>query len=424
MAKKPPKTTPKIVPLVIQNARLSFVWAEVLPDFLGQKLPDGSPFADLTKSFTFRDMFIAALNGTSVNPKFEVPWKREQKQKFWMRYLVQGVLADVTGDQAWEYLVPLRIDPGIRLQAAWFPGTIFVDALYYPVGTALAITFRWQPNLPPDKLVPKAYEIFKDGKYSITGETQQLSLSDAAVKILTAMRKRALGDASVSPRGVLDPFSIFTVIQAAGATPDADVRKDDQILKTLEVLTNWPSDTEFGTVPDLNTVLLPTKGHPPLGSALYAERRGRAVWLPALFRTIDNPTTEEALAQSKRTSKLGCYHRNLLFATVQIEMLGRLMSHTASIFDGGKHKVDLTSSHRATAHNGARQLVKLYLGQKDRGDTWRSSSAQRQIWDNCFNDLRKVLKEFGEDALVTLLDPPTAPAPAAKTNAAKDGTAK
>src|SRR5215467_13558071 len=133
--------------------------------------------------------------------------------------------------------------------------------------------------------------------------------------------------------------------------------------------------------------MLSTKGHPPLGSALYAERRGRAVWLPGLFRTIDNPTTEEALAQSKRTSKLGCYHRNLLFATVQIEMLSRLMSHTASIFESGKHKVDLTSSHRATAHNGAGQLVKLYLGQKDRGDTWRSSSAQRQILDKGFNDL-------------------------------------
>lgn len=336
-----------------------------------------------------------------------------------MMYLVQGMLSDVTGKQGWEYLVPLRIDPGIRIQADWFAGTIFVDALYYPVGIALAITFRWAPGLSLEKLIPKAYEIAKDGKYSLTGIEKPLSLSDAAIAILTAMRKRALGDAAISPGGLPDPFSIFTVIQAAGATPAADVRKDGEILKALEILTNWPSDREFVTVPELEKVLLQTKGNPGAGSALYAERRGRAVWLPGLFRTIDNPTEEEAIEQSKRTSKLGCYHRNLLFATVQIEMLGRLMSYTADIFDGGKHAVDLGSSQRTTAKNGARQLAKLYLGIKEKGDTWRSFSAQRQIRDNCFTALKKVLKESEEDAFLKLIDPPDATTP--KTQAAKDG---
>jgi hypothetical protein len=393
-----PKRTAKASAIVIQSARLSFIWAEVLPGFLQQLVPEKSPYAFLTRSFLFPEAFETARDGRAEQPKLEAPWLSERKQQFWMRYLVQGKLREVPGSQAWDYLVPLRTDPGIQIEANWFDGSTFIDAFYLPFGVAAAISFRWQPGLSLKDFLPKAYDFAKYGKFSLAGgPSQSLSLEQVADKVLTALRKNALGDGSQGGFRTQQPLSLTTIVEAQGVNPDADVRKETSILHALEVLTNWPADYEYLKLPNPNDVCLPAKSGAPAGSALYAKRRGRAVWLPALFRTQKTAPTLVAVDQSRRASKLGCYHRNLFFASLQTECLGLLISYTAQLFSQGKHKADLTAHHRNVAHNAAKCLAKLYLG--DKSKTWRSASVQRQIRDNCFADLQAVLGEFSEDKL-------------------------
>ncbi len=382
-------------PAIIQSARLSFLWAEVLPDFVQQKVSDNSPFTALTRSYLFRQLFEAARNGTAT-PKFEVPWIRDRKQHFWMRYLIQAKLSDVTGKQAWENLVPLRLGLGTSISADWLNSNTFIDSFYYPFGLALAITFRWEPNLALPDLISKAYDIRKNGKFVISGSPgQPLSLEGVADAVLGAMRKQALGETSKTGFRSQDPFSIVTIIQAKGVDPGVDIRDDPDTLRALEALTNWPSDYEYVTLPDRDKkVGLDTMGKPPLSSALYAGNRGRTLWFPALFRSDQNATPGVAIEQSRRSSKLACYHRNLLFASLEIESLGRLISYTAALLNECTRAIKLAPQHRAMTHNAAKQLAKLYLGQK--GNTWRSASAQRQILQNCFKDMQKVLAEFKE----------------------------
>lgn len=389
-----PKRTAKASAIMIQSAKLSFIWAEVVPGFL-QQLIQKSPYAFLTRSFLFPDVFEAARDGRAEQPKLEAPWLSERKQQFWMRYLVQGKLREVSGSQAWEYLVPLRTDLGIQIVANWFDGSTFIDAFYHPFGVAAAISFRWQPKLSLKDFLPKAYDFAKYGKFSVAGDpAQSLSLEQVADKVLTTLRKNALGDGSQGGFRTQQPLSLITIVEAQGVNPDADVRKETSILHALEVLTNWPADYEYLKLPDPDEVCLPAKSGAPAGSALYAKRRGRAVWLPALFRTQKNAPTLVAVDQSRRSSKLGCYHRNLFFASLQTESLGLLTSYTAQLLSAGKHKTDLTAHHRNVAHNAAKCLTKLYLG--DKGKTWRSASVQRQIQDNYKADLQAVLAEFSE----------------------------
>ncbi len=385
-------------PILIHSARLSFIWAEVLPAFLEQSLPPDSPFEFLTRNFLFAKMFGTFQAGAfSAQPqKFKVPWLAERKQQFWIRYLVQGKLWEASGSQAWKYLVPLRVDSGIKMKADWFTGKSFIDAFYYPFGIAAAISFQWQPSLALKDLLPKAYDFYKRGKFSIPGEPQAVRLEEVADRVLTQLRANALGVTSQTCDRTQEPFSIVTIVEGEGVAPNEDVKKNAEILSALEVLTSWPADYKYLTVPDAKDVCLPTKHNSPLGSTLYAEERGRAVWHPGLFRKKKDATTLMIVEQSRRASTLSCYHRNLLFGSLQTESLGRLICYTAGLFDAGKHAADLTAHHRDIAHNAAIQLAKLYLG--DKSNTWRSASVQRQIKRNCCKELKTVLAEFSEPA--------------------------
>jgi hypothetical protein len=400
--------------IVIESVRLSFIWAEILPDFLLRKVPAGSPFEPFTRDYKFAEMFAAARGGATKDPKLETPWIHDRQQRFWMRYLVQGKLNEVPGSQAWSYLVPLRLDIGLKPQADWFQGDIFIDAFYYPFGTAVIISFRWEPNVSLDRLVPDAYAIY-NGKFSVANGAKDLRLADLADAAFDQLHQRALGSQSQGESRSADPMSIFTIIQGKGVDLKAEVRKNTAVMKALEALTSWPAnpDPDAVKLPDLDWACLKTLGHSPDNAALFAERRGRAAWIPSLF-TGGQPrtqakTTAKAAAKSKLASKLSCYHRNLLFASMQTESLGRLVSYTARLFAQGKTKADLTTNHRDVAHNAALQLAKLYRASKD--DTWRSESPHRQIEENFFQDLQNVLKEYDE---ASLPDPASTNPPATK----------
>jgi hypothetical protein len=382
----------------VNSVRLSFLWAQTLPSLLEKGTPANSEFAFLTRGYQYQDKFKAALVSDPSAAGFQVPWMPERKQQFWMRYLVQGKLNEVGAGQAWGTLVPLRTSVDYRLHANWFNGTSFVDAFYFPFGVGLAITFRWEPNQSLDQMVSQAYLFRKNGKFGLKpGLPQDLSLEQVAEAILTSLRKRALGEEPSAGLPLPDPFSILTVIQATGGQPESDVTQDKKIMKFLEVVTNWPAAPQFLQLPPPADVCLRKKRSAPLGSILYAQDHGRAVWFPALFRSETDGTALQAVEQSRRSSKLACYHRNLLFGSLQTEALGRLVTYTAQSFAAGKKPINLTGHHRTVAQNAAKQLAKLYLGYK--GDTWRSDSPHRQIKDAFFQQLNTVLAAFGESQL-------------------------
>jgi hypothetical protein len=397
MAKRAPAAT-EITEVKVNSVRLSFLWTQTLPSLLEKGTPADSEFAFLTRGYQYQDKFKAALLSGSSAAGFQVPWMAEKKQQFWMRYLVQGKLNEVGAGQAWEMLVPLRTSVDVRLQADWFKGTSFVDAFYYPFGLGLAITFRWGPDQFLEQMVPQAYLFRKNGKFGLKpGLPQDLSLEQVADAILTSLRKRALGEGSSAGLPLPDPFSILTVIQATGGQPEADVTLDKKIMKFLEVMTNWPAAPQFLQLPSPADVCLRKKRSAPVGSVLYAQERGRAVWFPALFRGETDGSTLEAAEQSRRSSKLACYHRNLLFGSLQTEAMGRLVHYTAQLFAAGKKPINLPGFHRTVAKNAALQLAKLYVG--DKADTWRSDSPHRQIKDAFFQHLNTVLATFGESPL-------------------------
>lgn len=394
MAKRKSKSKSKPDPMTIQDVRMTFIWAEVVPDFLQQQIANDSDFACLTRSYLYKDAFAKAQAAKTSDAQFARPWIVKHKQQFWMRYLVQGDLASVGGEQAWKWLVPLRRSPGIRLTADWFSGRSGIEGFYYPFGLAVMISFHWTPQLTPTELVTEAFRFRRTGKFTITGTEAPLStLEQVAEKVLDLMRDRALNKASVPGHRSPGPFSIVTITKAQAP---GKINFNESTRLILEGLVNWRPDWPDVTLPDPKESCLPTRKSAPAGTALYAQDRGRAIWFPSLFLNKGTPG-----------SQLACYHRNLSFASMQTESLSRLVSYTASRFAAGENKNDLTMHHRGAVENSAIQLSKLYLG--DKGNTWRSASVQRQIWQNNFDDLQKVLAEFSQPALPALEYPKVAP---------------
>jgi hypothetical protein len=251
---------------------------------------------------------------------------------------------------------------------------------------------RWQTDLLLHDFAEKAWEICQTGGFSIRGELGTLSIGAVGDRILSTLRSSILGEKAVAGYQSPEPFTIVTVVEGLGPHPRADVKENDEVLRALEVVTNWPSDRKYFNLPDPGQVCLPLKQSAPPGSALYAQERGRAVWHPAMFRIENDANQAEQVDQNRRSSKLACYHRNLFFASLQTESLGRLITYTAREFASGRQKADLSDSHRNMAKNAALCLAKLYLG--DKGNTWRSASMGRQIDQNFRKDLETVLAQF------------------------------
>lgn len=392
-----PATGPSTAPLpaapTVDGTRLTFIWAEALPQFLEQKIPSASPWSVLTRADIYRSAFNSAQTSSNlpVDPAkptdFRPPWRMGQKQFFWMRYLIQSDLNAVKGDQAWKNLVPLRVpsphsidedDPLVSL--------VEIRSFYYPFGMALAITVNWGPNLSPEEFVQNASYLRDTQTFTTSASPKPIRIREFADLTLKAMRERCLGPGATTGRQSQDPFTILTVTDASGIDSSIDVSTLKDTLKVLEGVSNWRPDWSTGTLPPTSETILPTKKTAPPGSALYARERGRAIWFPALFTM-----------PFSRRSTLTCYHQNLVFASIQVEALAQLIGLTAAAFAAGKQKIDLTASHRACAQNAAVALANLYRG--DKSKTWRSASAQRHIKDACFNDLATVLAAFGEPSL-------------------------
>ena len=119
-------------------------------------------------------------------------------------------------------------------------------------------------------------------------------------------------------------------------------------------------------------------GRSPTGHA-----RARAVWLPRRF------------ASTQRSASLGCYHRNLVFAALQIERLGGLIRAAAARLEDGR---TLNGPLRTWAQRAAGILGRLHSGGKE--VTYRTLSSQRHLADNgLIAPLDRVRKEFGQTRL-------------------------
>lgn len=370
-------------PPSVLELRLSFVWTETFSTLLSGAAP--MAFLGNHEAFTNQyniirreiqswqarseqlrakyagDSQMLAAKTHDLNMEFEgklgaperltLPWRwlgRNHIHHFWQYYFKNVEPNNLTGTQAWEYLVPLRINMPHKIGSPWPPDgprcRIMIDGLFYPHGVAAVITARLLFNRQPDGATAKpdnaerglglartmdhALEIRKGLTFPITlpnHTNDKLKLDALAAKLLNYLRAKASGKNAPQGDRPGEPLTVATVIQ--GYVGDAlPIASKSELHRTLEGLCSWRDDWALQeNLKPIDKVSL-LIGNPPPGHVLYHTKRGRAVWMPQYF----------ALIASRDMHKLSCYHRNLTLVSLQTEMLAQLCQLYTGYLEQGK----------------------------------------------------------------------------------------
>jgi hypothetical protein len=396
----------------VSRAHLTFIWVETTLSLL--KKGKLSPFSFVAGAGSYIPRFEQLqtwinqeMAGPNPDPDgLTLPWDKVAGQRFWTRYLnryPQGQ-GSASGGEAWKSIVPFREKLKAKVSAEWLPAKVLVEGFYYPHGVAAMVTFT--VRLPEPRTLEATVELCRDIRkrrkltYTPRGEAaKDMPLDALGSAVLTLARERSLGEGAAPGVAASAPFSLVTMIELQDADPDAPVAQGDAVHKLLEAVTGWQEP-----VPPLGPIAQRIVSGPVVDpvNLLYAGRRGRAIWSP--YFAI-KPADSDAPEKSKHT--LGCYHRNLAYASMQVESLARLAVATnAEGFQG--------DVHRDIARFAGGILGRMYGGDET---VYRARSCQRHLEDNNWlDDIDKIRTQFppmGKVARKDVTPPPKEKATAA-----------
>jgi hypothetical protein len=409
----------------INDLRLSLLWTEPSLTLLDEPAPAGAPLAALGRRYSYESLFKKILEShfganaakdlplhllvgaAKPLPILGPPWPKPSGQLFWHRYLNVGSLDAVSGSQAWHSLVPLRVKFPCYVETPdWLANSpkpltlsVLFEAFFYPHGVAFVANavIRSVPSDPAAE-PPKPFTLedaadlafkVKQEKFKTRWEGEaglfqavkwddeadsELTLGEIAKRGLAALRVAAHGASTTSgSASILDPFTIFTVVKGVGVNPATPV--DDNIHRVLEGVTRWSDTWRYDALPALDKMKVEIKTS-PVSHVLYGRKRGRAAWFPATFTKTD------------KKYSLACYHRNLIFASLQVESL---CGFTALIAKMIQNKEPLSVSLSECVRQAGGTLGRLY-GKGDK--SYRSMSPRVQIEQNQYSDDIITVRKF------------------------------
>jgi hypothetical protein len=341
----------------VRELRLSLIWTDV--------------FA--RDEFEFwrkrRERYEQAIEDalTKSSEHLTVPWIKRQRQDFWKHYLETRKLKNLSVTNASRHLMPLRFPSTIHV-ATESPKShqIAVERFWYPHGLAVVITLFLQKDLELEQMVDETVKA-RHGRYTVAWPEEdrgpeELSLNQLAQCALDRTHGTVAGEAGPQ-RDLAAPFTIATVINARGVELEP-VRENSGLHRALQGLCSlddlW-KDNQLSPFND--STCFKQKQPSPAGHVLYGWRQGRGIWFPGYF---------EGNLDRTKIRKLGSYHRNLVFASLQDKSLVGLMQYIEGFLKQGAmipHPLEYFSKYAAGA------LGRFYGGRK----TYRSWSAHEQI---------------------------------------------
>lgn len=353
------------IPIRVQDFRLSIIWTETILNLVGSQQPSG-PLGFLGRDLIYEQKFnqmMATGDAGGLTP----PWPGPYGKHFWSYYLNEKDLNAINGEAAWRSLVPFRRVPSAVVAADWFTGRLRLESFFYPHGLGFVATALCRVEADLADVVELAFKISRKGRFTVSWNSQQLTTASMMTigEDGIAQARGALGSEVAAGVRSIDPFTVMTVIRASGAA-DKPLKQGGAVQRALDGVTAWRPSWQKAKLPalDLNARLQISHNSPD-SHVLYARPRGRAVWFPSLFT-----------GDSEGFPTLGCYHRNLVFTSLQVESLSGFLAETA------KHLpewLDLSSYHRECARRAAGIVGRLYGGDKT---TYRSWSARAHIEQN------------------------------------------
>lgn len=367
----------------IYSLKLSIIWVETFLNLLKNSLFQ-SELNFLGNYWAYIGRLDHLLKKNSGSGDLELPWSKPTGQNFWKYYLEMEPVR-LTGNKAWRALVPLRKqETSFKIDIPSLPGQrpLLLETFFYPHGLAVVITVSVKVKKDTPFTLREAVDtafIIKQQKMFGGDETlpELLSLDEIAEKCLATHHNNLIGAELINTNRTITPFTILTFVEGNKIDDlESPISELGEVHRALEAVTKWQPTWLYDSLDSLDKTRINIRASPP-SHILYGNRRGRAVWFPALFMPQPIPC---------RT--LGCFHRNLTLVSLQVESLGSLVSITIRELEKG---IPLVGDYRNCVKNTAGILGRLYGGVKS---TYRSWSPRIQIEQNqLVEDLNK-LRDF------------------------------
>lgn len=356
------------MPAQITYARLNIVSGEAFFEQFGTAAPTVPDAFWLPGGYG--DIF-RKLRGGPGYPGFAMPWRDGQRSTFWKAYCEQTPVNQISTELAARTMVPLRLvaadRPGVRITDG--AERLFYDVNAFPHGLVVSLTIQtsavlsldeWRDRMRALQLEP----CFALKLHGVAGEAG-LRARDLLEQLVAWHRDRYFGPIAVTSQSEMS-LAIATVIQGSGVDPSVSLASSPDLQKMLNAIAALPVNWPAATLPSLDDAILPASSiNASPGDALYAARRGRILWRPALFTYPANA--------SHRLHSLSCLAHNILAASVQAESLRLFAIRYAALSDAERDMIPPIVRNRAA----------ILIGRMWRGDqTYRSASVKRQIKDS------------------------------------------
>lgn len=354
--------------------RTSLVYVESVIDVLtgGLKAP---AYAFLANRFAYVSMFDESnsVRGGVVEP----PWPDASGRSFWRYYFEeQKPLDAIKGEQAWRGVTPFRHRFPLQIGVAVADVRVAPEAFLYPHGIAVVFNLTMHGAFSPEAAAAFAVDLRRAQYFTIDGDPKQFGLDAVADRALTALRGAAFGDSVAVGRTPQRPFTVTSVIQGSGVDKTKLPTQDGPEHRFLDAVTTWSATWDSAALPSLVDAALDAKKEGvPLGHVLYKQNRGRAVWFPGFFTM---PTG--------RVRTLGCYHRNLVLASMQVESLATFAAATVEYVAQDEQLLD---AHYDAARRAGDVLGRFYGGAQS---IYRTQSVRAQMDDGKFVDAINAMR--------------------------------
>lgn len=321
------------------------------------------------------------------------PWSIPVGQNFWSKYLDEDNLNRVDMGRVWNNLVPFRFKVRCEsLEMEDFPGRLFIECYLYPFAYTVILTAAYSSQ--GDDIVDVTEMLLKLKKEKVLkvkwnpgdkdGNPQ--NLSDIFFQTFSALvkdfkdshwEKNTKGNASNRP---FEPFSVVSFLKGEGEMDDALCKDDNGIHKALATLSVWEPYFKKYSPPSIDRTKIPISGKSTT-NILNGSKRGRVIWFPS-----------ELLAKDKKRT-IACYHRNLMFLSMQVDTLSRIVCVLAELSKYGQFN-KIPYFYRICGKKAVQILGRLYGGYSDK--TYHSKSPKYHIEQNGFKDKVNLIRSIFE----------------------------
>jgi hypothetical protein len=353
----------------INELRASFIWMETMlaplqgtgASSLVHVLAQPTRYAQIVKELSTATGQHHAL---SDHVSISFPWPQPNRQRFWYNYLERETsLTDLSANRAWKALIPFRWEIPCTLSSTAWPGTLHGEVFLYPHAIALVINvFARDVTWPLTNMVTRLRSLVNREPIQATwedGSHDEARLSSLVDMMFLRIRRTLHIEQLDYRREHADPFTLVMPLRASGMTnSDQKLSARGAIRRALHALVYWAANEHTSELGKLSDHLVELRNGEPIGHAIYANARGRSLWLPANF---------------SEPQRLNCYHRNLTYASLQVESLSGLVMRTSQLLD--QH--ELLSPSLSNCTRNAAGIIRRMEGKTT--SMYHSSSVQRHI---------------------------------------------